>query len=189
MKLVYACAAVLALAGQFAYMPAEKRQALISRASLLIGGQPSAPTRAPSPEAAVQLPPPVEAPPLATALTESVSPDRYGQFQTTIEVEGQRLPVLVDTGASFVSLTFEDAGRVGLRPMPSDFKYKTSTANGVALSAMGELREIRLGSIEVRNVPVLIAARGSMAHSLLGMSFLSRLSGFRVDAGRLVLQR
>ena len=121
--------------------------------------------------------------------SETIDPDGGGQFQTSIEIEGQRLPALVDTGATYVVLSFEDAARLGLRPMPSDFKYKTWTANGVALNAMAELREVRLGSIEVRDVPVLIAARGSMTHNLLGMTFLSKLHGFRVDAGRLVLQQ
>ncbi len=185
-KLACCGAAVLIGASQIASMPTERRQALLSAIGVLMGG----PTTSKTPSASFSV---VSAPQPASGFSgyqsETIDPDGGGQFQTDIEIEGQRLPVLVDTGATYVILSFEDAARLGLRPMPSDFKYKTWTANGVALNAMAELREVRLGSIEVRDVPVLIAARGSMTHNLLGMTFLSKLHGFRVDAGRLVLQQ
>jgi aspartyl protease family protein len=120
---------------------------------------------------------------------EVIAPDRYGQFQTAVEIDGERLPAMIDTGASFVSLTYEDADRIGIRPATSDFKYAVSTANGRAAVAKVDLPSIRIGSIEVRDVTALVSGRGQLAQSLIGMSFLSRLSGVKVDHGRLLLSR
>lgn len=120
---------------------------------------------------------------------ETVAPDRLGQFQTAIEIGGQRLPAMVDTGASYVALSYEDADRIGIRPLPADFKYAVSTANGRAFVAKVELPSVRLGSIEVRDVTALVSSRGQLGQTLLGMSFLSRLSSVKMDHGRLLLAR
>ncbi len=125
----------------------------------------------------------------ASARRAQIAPDAYGQFQTVVEIDGHRLPVVVDTGASFVSLTFEDADRLGFRPSPADFKYKASTANGYAAIAKIDIPEIRLGTITVRNVQAFVSDRGALSESLLGMSFLSRLSELRIDDGRLLLRQ
>jgi aspartyl protease family protein len=120
---------------------------------------------------------------------EIVMPDHFGQFQTEVEIEGQRIPVLIDTGASVVLLSFEDADRLGLRPLPADFKIPLLTANGRSFAALAHLRDVRLGRIQVHDVVAYIAARGAVTgSSLLGMSFLSKLNGYGVDAGRLVLR-
>lgn len=187
-KLALACAGGLAMAGQIASMPAQRRQALISAARLIVGQPPPPEMRAASLAAPAELPPKQAIGP-GSLQTESIAPDQFGQFQTQVEVEGQRLPVLVDTGASFVALSFEDAGHLGLRPMPADFKYLSSTANGSVAYAKAELPRVRLGSIEVHNVIAFIGPRGALSTSLLGMSFLGKLSGFKVDGGRLVLQQ
>ncbi len=120
---------------------------------------------------------------------EVIAPDGLGQFHTAVEIAGQRLPAMIDTGASYVSLTYEDADRLGIRPASADFRYAVSTANGRAAVAKVDLPSIRLGSIEVRDVPALISERGQLGQSLIGMSFLSRLSGLKVDRGRLILSR
>ena len=144
------------------------------------GGQP--------PARALPAPPPRFAPAAASLGGEEVvDPDRFGQFQTAVEIEGQRIPVMVDTGASFVALSAEDADRLGIRPMPSDFRYPVNTANGRAFVAKVELRSVRLGAIELRGVEALVSDRGQLGRTLLGMSFLSRLSGVRIDRGRLLL--
>jgi aspartyl protease family protein len=50
------------------------------------------------------------------------------------------------------------------------------------------LDRVSIGNITVRDVPAAVAERGRMKTSLLGMSFLSRLSRFDMRAGRLVMQ-
>ena len=120
---------------------------------------------------------------------ETIAPDRLGQFQTTIEVDGQRLPAMVDTGASYLALPAEAADRLGIRPLPADFNIPVSTANGRALVAKVNLPAVRLGGIEVRDVTALVSGRGQLGQALIGMSFLSRLSSVRMDHGRLLLAR
>ena len=188
-KLMCGCAAVLAISTQWVHVPAEQRQAVLSGVEFLLG-RPAASSSITSPNASAAALAPLPQP-TAVSLnqTETIAPDRFGQFQTMMEVEGQRLSVLVDTGASFVVLSSDDADRLALRPAPSDFKYKVSTANGTAYVAKAELREIRVGNIVVRNVPALIGSRGALVESLLGMSFLRKLGSYKVDAGRLVLQQ
>ena len=141
----------------------------------------------------VARPVPAAAPVVAMAATgvgdESIAADLFGQYLTEVEIDGERLPVLVDTGATFVALTAEDADRIGIRPLPSDFRYAVDTANGRATVAQVRLASVRLGGIELRDVAALVSGRGQLGRTLLGMSFLSRLSGLRIDRGRLILSR
>jgi aspartyl protease family protein len=113
--------------------------------------------------------------------------DRAGQFQADVVVEGATLRMLVDTGAFSVALTAEDAERAGIHPFPSDYKQPINTANGVVMAAEAELREVSLGQIRVRDVSTIVLPRGAGRISLLGMTFLKRLSGFQVLDNRLVL--
>ena len=113
--------------------------------------------------------------------------DRGGQFQADVVVEGATLRMLVDTGAYSVALTAEDAERAGIHPFPSDYIQPVNTANGVVMAAKAELREIALGQIRVRDVATIVLPRGAGHISLLGMTFLKRLSGIQVLDNRLVL--
>jgi aspartyl protease family protein len=111
-----------------------------------------------------------------------------GHFSAEPAINGMRVAMMVDTGASLVVLSEEDASRAGIRPMPADYTAKMSTANGVTLGAPVLLREVRLGDIVVHDVKAVVLQRGRLSGSLLGMSFLSRLSGFEIAKDRLVLR-
>lgn len=113
--------------------------------------------------------------------------DRAGQFQADVVVDGASLRMLIDTGAYSVALTAEDAERAGVHPFPSDYDQPVNTANGQVMAARTELREVSLGQIHVRDVPTIVLPRGAARISLLGMTFLKRLSGFQVVDNRLVL--
>jgi aspartyl protease family protein len=52
-----------------------------------------------------------------------------------------------------------------------------------------QLASVRLGGIEFRDVTALVGGRGQLSQTLLGMSFLSRLSSVRIDRGRLIMTR
>ena len=95
---------------------------------------------------------------------------------------------MVDTGATMIALTYEDAERAGLSLKNSDFTQAVTTANGVARVAPVTLDRVSIGDITVRNVPAAVAERGRLKTSLLGMTFLSRLSRFDMRSGILVLQ-
>jgi aspartyl protease family protein len=115
-------------------------------------------------------------------------PDAGGQYHADVEIEGQRIPMLVDTGATLVSLTYADASRLGVAPAPADYKVDVHTANGVAKAARVSLREVRVGTLQVRDVQALVMPRDVRGTSLLGMSFLQRLGGFQIASGTLVLR-
>ena len=108
-----------------------------------------------------------------------------GHFETTAEVNGRDVEVMVDTGATMVALTYEDAERAGIYLSPSDFTHSVSTANGIAKVAPIEIGSISIGGITVRNVSGAVAERGNLHKTLLGMTFLGRLS--RVEMRRIDL--
>ncbi len=113
---------------------------------------------------------------------------RNGHFNAEAEVNGRPIDVMVDTGATMIALTYEDAERAGLYLNSSDFTQTVTTANGVARVAPVVLDRVSIGDITVRNVPAAVAERGRLKTSLLGMTFLSRLSRFDMRSGILVLQ-
>lgn len=119
----------------------------------------------------------------------AISADRLGQYAADVEIDGGRVRMLVDTGASSVALSYEDAAAVGFYPMPSDFKYPVNTANGVGRVARVRLREVRLGPLVVRDVDAVVGERGALTSSLLGMTFLAKLSRIEAGSGVLVLRQ
>jgi len=115
--------------------------------------------------------------------------DAQGHFFVEPIVNGTRLRMMVDTGASVVVLSRDDARRIGINPPPSDFRATVSTANGPVLVAPVLLKEIVVGELAVRDVPAVVFPDNKLHFGLLGMSFLSKLSHFEVAGGRLVLKR
>jgi aspartyl protease family protein len=111
----------------------------------------------------------------------------HGHFETPAEINGRRIEVLVDTGASLIALTYEDAERAGIYVKDSDFTQRTQTANGIARAAPVMLERVTIGEITVRNVQASVAERGRLHMTLLGMTFLSRLSRTEMRGGTLVL--
>lgn len=111
-----------------------------------------------------------------------------GHFNTHAEINGRPVEVMVDTGATMVALSYEDAERAGLYLRDQDFTGSVHTANGLARVAPVTLDRVSIGGIIVRNVPAAVTEPGRLKTSLLGMSFLSRLSRFDMRRGRLVLQ-
>lgn len=111
-----------------------------------------------------------------------------GHFWVEGEVNGEAVQFLIDTGASHVILTQEDAERAGFRLSEQDFTVSYATANGRAAAAPVRLAELAVGDIAVTNV--VAAVNGApLPQSLLGMSFLERLAGFEVAGDRLILKR
>ena len=111
-----------------------------------------------------------------------------GHFSARAEVNGRSIDVLVDTGATFVALTAEDAERAGIFVRPSEFTGRSSTANGTARFAPVTLDSVRIGDITVRNVRAGVMEHGLLGTTLLGMSFLGKLSRAEMRQGALVLE-
>ncbi len=123
----------------------------------------------------------------STAGMEELEASADGHYYAEAEVNGRILDVMVDTGASMVALTYEDAERAGLHLKPSDFTARVNTANGPAAVAPVMLDRVSIGGIEVRDVRAAVCERGRLDKTLLGMSFLSRLERVDISQGRLTL--
>lgn len=112
-----------------------------------------------------------------------------GHYRADFDINGRRIEMLVDTGASVVALSHEDAEKIGVAPFPSDYTIQMSTANGMIKAARKKISEVRIDTITVRDVDAVVMPPGALRGSLLGMSFLQRLSGFEnVGGDRLVLK-
>jgi aspartyl protease family protein len=111
-----------------------------------------------------------------------------GHFQLSGEVDGTPVTFIADTGATTVLLTYEDALRAGIGPEQLQFRAPVQTANGMALAAPYKIGRLRTGEITRINVPALIAQRGMIDTSLLGMSFLGQLSSVEMRGDRLILR-
>jgi aspartyl protease family protein len=112
----------------------------------------------------------------------------HGHYYASAEINGRSIDVLVDSGASIVALTHDDAERAGLYVRDSDYTHRVSTANGPARVAPVTLDRVSIGDITVRNVPAAVSEPGKLATSLLGMSFLGRLQQIDIRGGVLVLK-
>ena len=117
-----------------------------------------------------------------------LSAPRNGHFFADAEINGRSVNVMVDTGASMVALTYEDARRAGLTPRDSDFTHRANTANGVAKVAPIVIDRLSIGNVEVRNVQAAVMEEGKLDTTLLGMTFLGKLSKFQMQSGKLVLE-
>ena len=136
----------------------------------------------------VKMPAPQAATPSNAGYVVELAAGAYGHYKTPARVNGRQINVLVDTGASYVSLTHEDAERAGIFVSNGDYKYKTRTANGVTRVALVTIDRISIGDIEVRNVKASVHERGKLHVTLLGMSFLGKLRRAEMRSGRLILE-
>jgi aspartyl protease family protein len=110
-----------------------------------------------------------------------------GHFFSDIDVNGRSIKAVVDTGATGVSLSYEDARAIGLSLSETDFTMESQTANGTARIAPVTLDRVQIGDIEVRDVQAFVAEPGKLFQTLLGMSFLRRLSHIDIRGQELVL--
>ncbi|MFV0473160.1 MAG: TIGR02281 family clan AA aspartic protease [Pikeienuella sp.] len=111
-----------------------------------------------------------------------------GHFRAAAEVNGVAIGMLIDTGASLVLLTWEDAEAAGLNPENLAFSQPVTTANGRAFVAPATLDSVAIGAVGLSRVRAAVAERGKLRSSLLGMSFLGRLEETRFRGDRLILK-
>ncbi len=111
--------------------------------------------------------------------------DRAGHVMIDAVVNGAPMRLLVDTGASLVTLTPADARAAGIAPGQLVFNRRASTANGIVRMAGVTLREIRIGQLSIGKVPAAVLE--DLNVSLLGMSFLGRLQSYEMRDGKLTI--
>jgi aspartyl protease family protein len=125
---------------------------------------------------------------LRSARTVEIVRGRAGDFQVAAKVNGSRVAMALDTGASAVVLTQEAAKAAGLPIEVLSYTVFVDTANGRARAAAVTLDQIAVGGIIERAVPALIAQPGQLKISLLGMSFLNRLESWEVRGDKLLMR-
>ena len=120
--------------------------------------------------------------------TVALARAQSSDFQIATDVNGNNIPMILDTGASSVVLSNEAAKVVGLPVEVIKYTVSIATANGHTKAAEVTLDRVAVGSIVERAVPALIAQPGQLKTSLLGMSFLNRLQSWEVRGDKLVLR-
>ncbi len=112
-----------------------------------------------------------------------------GHYRAEAEVNGVKLKLMVDTGASMVLIPFEQVAEIGIDPDSLDFSMPVTTANGRSTVAPIRLSSIKIGPIVVFDVPAAVTRPGRLKIGLLGMSFLDRLEETTFRGDRLILRQ
>lgn len=110
-----------------------------------------------------------------------------GHFNAKLDVEGTQIDFLVDTGASSIVISHQDALKLNIDPANLRYNVVVSTANGTTSAAKVRLKNVSIGKISRNNLPALVAQPGNLSESLLGMNFLETLWGFEFRGDRLIL--
>ena len=110
-----------------------------------------------------------------------------GHFVTAGQINGQAVQFLVDTGASFITLSSSDARRLNINYAGGQ-KIAMATANGVVPAYRVKLDEVRVGTVLLNNVDGVVHPDTSLPVVLLGMSFLNRMEMKR-DGDTMVLKK
>lgn len=113
---------------------------------------------------------------------------RDGHYHLTLQINGADVDFLVDTGASAMVLSEDDARKVGFDPASLRYSEQAATANGIVQTAPVILDRVQLGDIVDRGFPASVNG-GAMDGSLLGMAYLERFSSIEIKDNALVLRR
>jgi aspartyl protease family protein len=166
---------------------------IIGLAFVIVGRGFLPPPESQRPAAAAAMPRPAAAAPPAPGarapLVRSIAyrADRQGHYFVDAYVNGAPVRFLVDTGATYLSLTPKDALAVGFGPGNVHYSMRFNTADGTTRAAPVQLRQVRLDQLELDDVSGVVMEQASQV-SLLGMSFLSRLQGYSIRDGVLTLE-
>ena len=128
--------------------------------------------------------------PVATAVDDGAAQivkGADGHFWAEAKVDGRAVRFLIDTGATAVALSQTDAKRLGIDTKSLDYSYKVMTASGQTRAAKVQLASVSVADAQVRDVDALVIESG-LETSLLGMSYLGRLSSFQATPRALILR-
>jgi aspartyl protease family protein len=113
----------------------------------------------------------------------------HGQYLVDALINGETVPMVVDTGASFVSLSWQTAQRLGIYADPSGLRYRMSTANGQVVASAATVPEISFQGIYMKDVDAIISPPEVATPDLLGTSFIKRLASVEQRNGLLILRQ
>jgi len=124
---------------------------------------------------------------LEDARSVAIARSGGGHFVVFARVEDKPVTFMLDTGASFVTLTQPVARMVGVDVADLRYNIPIQTANGATLAAPVTIDKLDVGGIERRHVRALVAKPDALDVSLLGMTFLDTLSSYTISGDRLIL--
>ena len=116
----------------------------------------------------------------------SIAKSGDGHFWADAVVDGHPVHFLIDTGATAVALTAADARNLGIDPDGLAYSYTVMTANGPGRAAHVKLGVVSVGNAQVSDVDAFVIDKG-LQTSLLGMTYLGRLSKFEASQDAMVL--
>ena len=125
---------------------------------------------------------------MTSARAVQVPRGQGGEFTLQARINGVAAPMVVDTGATSVVLTYETAKAAGLPLELLDYNVDLETAGGRTRAARLTLDRLAIGSLVERSIPALVVPHGQMKTNLLGMTFLDRLESWEVRADHLMLR-
>lgn len=111
-----------------------------------------------------------------------------GHFYATLKMNGQPVDFMVDTGASNIVLTKEDAARIGVDVNALSFYGRAMSANGEVRTAPARIAKVELLGVQDFGVEVWVN-EGEMPRSLLGNDYLQRFERIEISRDQLVLTR
>ncbi|MFC5445004.1 TIGR02281 family clan AA aspartic protease [Rhizobium halophytocola] len=117
-----------------------------------------------------------------------IAADAQGHFKARFKLNGKPVDGLIDTGATLIAFNQSTARRLGFNSASLDFKYPINTANGKTLAAYVKLATIEIGDVRVRDVDAFVMKDQALSGTLVGMSFLKRLSSYTVADGALEMK-
>jgi len=113
-----------------------------------------------------------------------LAPD--GHYWVRATINGHKANFLIDTGATLSAVSPEIAKAAGIEPRLGSIPVQIRTANGTVSAAMSSADRIAFGNIEAEGIDVVVAP-GLGETNIIGMNLLSRLEGWRVEKGTMVL--
>jgi clan AA aspartic protease (TIGR02281 family) len=129
----------------------------------------------------------IEAATPAIAPAVQIPRGQGGEFALRAKINGVTAPMVIDTGATSVVLTWETAKAIGLPIEMLEYNVDVETAGGHTKAARLTLDRLAVGKLVEKSIPALVVPRGQMKTNLLGMSFLDRLESWGMRADKLML--
>ena len=111
-----------------------------------------------------------------------------GHYYLELQVNGAPILFTVDTGATDLVLSRDDARLAGIEPDDLAYLGSADTANGIVRTARVTLDEVALEGIVDRGIRATVTD-GALDGSLLGLSYLHRFSRLEIADGELILTR
>ncbi|RIV89258.1 retropepsin-like aspartic protease family protein [Aurantiacibacter zhengii] len=115
-----------------------------------------------------------------------VALSRDGHYWLDAEVNGQRFPFMVDTGATLTAVSERTAQIAGLEPRDGGLPIRLQTANGAVAAHLTNIESLRFGNVAANGLDAVIAP-GLGDTNVIGMNLLSRLASVRIEQGELIL--